>query len=72
MEFKKEYVEVVERFNSAHPDFKVEILKVIENGVHLYSIEHNGLKCFFTVCKSDVKTFENRLNDHFKNMKEEF
>ena len=64
MDFNKVFVEVVERFNTAHPNCHVEIIKVIEHGVHLYSIEYKDRKCFFTVCKSDAKTFERRLDEH--------
>lgn len=64
MDFNEIFVGVVERFNTAHPDCHVEIIKVIEHGVHLYSIEYKNRTCFFAVCKSDAETFERRLNEH--------
>lgn len=68
MEFNKEFVDVVERFNASHHNCNVEIIKVIEHGVHLYSIEYKNRKAFFTVCKSDAALFENRLNEHIKHI----
>lgn len=67
MDFNKEFVEVVERFNAAHsPDVKVEIIKKIEYDVHLYSIEYDRKKAYFTVSpKSTAEVFEHRLNEHY-------
>ena len=77
MDFNKVFVEVVERFNTAHPNCHVEIIEAIEHDVHLYSIEYKNRKGFFTVCKSDAEAFERRLNEHltsidFLNEQEEF
>lgn len=69
MEYKKEYVDVVERFNAAHHECKVEFIAVTELGVHVYTIEHNGQKGSFTVWKSDAETFERRLNEHLSCIK---